>query len=519
MSIFRASRPRRRSYDFLKTREDCIKSQNASNSLLLDLPNDIIANIFCKLDLENRFKVRLVCTLACALTPSPWKLAGDVLDGVNSFNVCLECGSKGYRDCAETCPCKEDPFEQGIFARMYDPRHDYEWLGKCSALSQKIHNMNENFSAMTSHEICNMMSQKCSSIFEEEIQKHAQQNVVVSHWASKNQNHEDKAEYSRFRLLLIFMIRSIDRLADHHMRIIQSILQTKKRRYRNLHLDNFEVFPEMLILRKKWPLRHQIMFALASLRLSTIELFGGCAGGLFRWRSDYPTSCGLRLQSETPHVHYQDPEFDSCLRFEICQEMYADFGRFLGSCPCCSNSKDIDLKADLAGVNPGSRQHFEHLLRPVIHPCLISVFGQQFCHKHFNSTRKIQIIFEKILSRLQTIEGGIHNCDGFGEVLSLNDDDSFMDPGAEDEYEEGWVTDDGSNDDATTIRDDEHGDHIDDFDDDDFDGDDDDDDDGVDVRGHYLAAAFAMRAVQERMPLDSWEEFQRLLTQVISHPA
>ena len=95
-----------------------------------------------------------------------------------------------------------------------------------------------------------------------------------------------------------------------------------------------------------------------------------------------------------------------------------------------------------------------------------------------------------------------------------------MDPGAEDEYEEGWVTDDGSNDDATTIRDDEHGDHIDDFDDDDFDGDDDDDDeDGVDVRGHYLAAAFAMRAVQERMPLDSWEEFQRLLTQVISHPA
>jgi hypothetical protein len=332
---------------------------------------------------------------------------------------------------------------------------------------------------------CDMMSDRSRALFEKQIQTHAEKNVLISNWASLKQSSAGFSAYTKFRALFFFMKQCICRLADHHMRIIRFVLQTGKRRYKHLPSDSYDEFPEFYNLRKQSPLRHQIIFALASLRLSIVELFGGCSGGIVRWRDDYNTCCGLRFQNETTREEYIDAPFDRCVRTDIHIELYADFGMadLYRCCPCCLQSGNIssDESADLFGVKPGSKRHFEYLLRPIIHPCLKLVFGEEFCLKHFNATKSFQEMFQRILSRLQSLEGRIHNTDDFGDVSDLKDDDSLMGID-EDESEDEWMTDDDADDDNdcesdTDFDDFDHDDDDDDDDDDDYDDDDDDDDD------------------------------------------
>jgi hypothetical protein len=507
---------------------------STNGCLILNIPSDLITKIFCNLDVENRLKVRLVCSLTRSLTPSPWKLASSILDGVNAFNVCLDCGSKGYYNCTEQC--KGNVYSHNsIFARLQDPRLNFQldnsWAcsqneDKCSAVAKTIHRINMEFCSLSRGEcFSSMMSNLSKAAFEKEILQYAQKDIILSNWASQKQNLEEMKEFKKFRELFRFMVHSIDRLSGHHMRIVQSILQTGKHRYKRLRLPagNDHFFPQMHSLKMHFPLRHQILFALESLRFSMIELFGGCGGGLMRWRDDYKTSYGLRLQNETSLDRYKDKYFDRCVRRDVLMEMNSHFGMI--HCPCCGNGEEIDEKKELFGIKPGSKKHFEYLLRPLIHPCLQLMFGDHFCIKNFNSTRCFQDIFDGILLRLEELEGGIHNCDDFGDILSSKGPtaDGWKHEQCQEEYDDGDGYDDDDAEDSDEDDDSEEDDEDDedadseDSEDSDEDYDDADADDNDDARQQFADIVNTIRrTAQEHLPPNpSFEEFQDFFHRVM----
>jgi hypothetical protein len=540
--MFRVSRSKHRPYlGPLRTsvsssgrvcNRDCANLREVSSELqavsFLSLPCDVISETLSKLDLANRLKVRLVCKSLCMLTPSPWELASDILDGVNAFNVCMDCGSKGFDNCTDNCMIKGDRLFHGNshFSRC-DPRRLKSYTNHYSNFARDIQECNANFCNSSGRGVfCNMMSPKCNVVFEQQIEKHARKIVVLSNWASKNLQYDKTSPFSKFRQLFAFMTLSINRLADHHLRIIRSILQTGKRRYKHLPADFAEEFSEIHSLRKQSPLRYQIIFALASLRLSITELFGGCHGGIIRWRNDYITSCGLRFQNETPRSEFQDSSFDHCVRTDIQIELYADFGMadLYRCCPCCLDNGSIvaDKNADLFGVKPGSRKHFEYLLRPMIHPCLTAVFGQEFCLKHFNATKRVSDMLERIFSRLQALEGNVLDCDDFGEIQDLKDDDSLMSLDS-DELEDEWITDeedvDETNNNESDSYDDGSDDYTTDYDDYETDYEDDAEDGGNDsnpYRQQFLESMqIFQREAETNIPEDLMAEFHDFFVRMI----
>ena len=46
------------------------------------------------LSIPDRLECRKVCREMCAQCPSPWRLAGDILEAVNAFDVCSGCNAK-----------------------------------------------------------------------------------------------------------------------------------------------------------------------------------------------------------------------------------------------------------------------------------------------------------------------------------------------------------------------------------------------------------------------------------------
>lgn len=231
-------------------------------------------------------------------------------------------------------------------------------------------------------------------IFQKSVANHKTDNyskfaqTLMPTFASSTSIHDGTAltsEHSefqkRFKLMFKFTAAAVNRLSEHHIRNIRSVLKG------NGYFIPGGVYPTMDAFYHKSPIRYLVLMELCSLQVATEELFG--AYDMYHFRSDIRGSNG-RV--------YIDDSGGSTLHQAIDKRMCGIFG-FQGY---HNGEKDPSMKpsvsAPLYGVEPGSKTHIDYILnvRGQFDDALIAVFGREICSIFFDPMRPVRKLWPKL---------------------------------------------------------------------------------------------------------------------------
>ena len=378
---------------------------------------DVITHIFTFLGISDRLSCRLTSREFLSCTPSPWRLAGDVLEGSNSFDVSSCCSAKLSFTASPERPF-DDVFNKARAAAIaclsddseYNDCKNWVWAGDAEEAANK--EVSRAFARRDPRrkpaykELMTRVSKRSYSILDDWINTGPYSPSAVR-----------TPEADRLRQLLDFSQAAKERLSECHENSMNSALNLERgslRRWSNGgdgegHNAWYEHAYE------KRPCSHHFIHELASLNIAATELF----------------------QKKRP-VRYIHPDKDSKLhRHWECYSVYhfetdymkadgslgincgggSSFSREMSSCyldgPFEKNSRyGGDGVFVGTSVKPCSKEHFEYLLqRPSTLKPLATTFGDEMCDIFFDPISRTRKNSEEIWDMITSIDDDFDTSD------------------------------------------------------------------------------------------------------------
>ena len=239
------------------------------------LDPDVLTRIMTYLSIPDRLECRQVCRELCAQCPSPWRLAGDVLEAVNAFDVCEGCSAKlsfaagperpgdpcfnKLRLAAQECACAEKGYAKG-----------WAWRGDAEEAALDASDAGSAFSRSDPRR------KPAYAVLMRSVS--ARSYATLGNWAATGPwapPSQRTPEAERLRQLLDFSRAAALRLHDHHEAEMSSSLKLEAGSLARWGGGSSETAIAAVYenLRTKEPCAYNLTFDLASLNVAADELF------------------------------------------------------------------------------------------------------------------------------------------------------------------------------------------------------------------------------------------------------
>jgi hypothetical protein len=354
---------------------------------------DVICHILTFLGIGDRVTCRLVSHEFLACTPSPWRLAGDVLEGSNAFDVSSCCNAKLSFVSSPERPHDEafNKARTDAIACLAKRESEYsdckEWLWAGDAAEAANTDVSRAFSRRDPRrrpaytDLMAQVSKRSYSLLDDWINTGPFAPPALR-----------SPEAERLRQLLDFSKAAKERLGKSHERSMNRALDLKPgslRMWMRPGGDGTGHYTVYEVAYKSRPCAYHFIHELASLHVATSELFQ--KKRKIRWGKEdvteeeawqtrwecYPVyQFGTDCQTRNGHVSVERGGGSS-------------FGHELSAYLDGPFEKDSCYGGDEhfvgTSVQPCSQAHFEYLLRrPKSLTPLVAMFGEDMCDRFFD---------------------------------------------------------------------------------------------------------------------------------------
>ena len=326
------------------------------------LDPDVLTRIMTFLNIPDRLECRLACRELRAQCPSPWRLAGDVLEAVNAFDVCSECTAK--RSFAAGPERPDDPRfnELRLEALACDCSAEYDMPG-----CQWAWRGDAEEAALNGTDVCCSFARsdpRRTPAYADLMRRvSARSYATLDDWLATGPfTRSPSPEAERLRELLMFSRGAALRLRSHHELNISSSLELEagslarwSAPYIIGEADGTAIVA-LEVAHKEEPCAYNIVNDLASLHVATEELLQS---------REYPRA-----------IYWFGEDSDDGRRINTLE------GSSLRDKRSELTIFVFDEGRELAGATPCSDAHFEYLLAPKGPlEALTSMFGDAICEK------------------------------------------------------------------------------------------------------------------------------------------
>ena len=334
--------------------------QTTINMSVLDSLSPVsLSSCLAFLDIPSRFECRLVCKHFTRNTPSPFRMAADILELTNNFDVCTYDNIKnsgGQRCRSGSCREHNDWLWQGNENEAaMDASGDFQFFRSDPRRTPAYYALSKRVALNCSHLLCN-------------------------DWASKSHNSDEK---QRYIAMLRFCKASARRLSDYYFPMIQEITEGGDGRWGSPGVvsdyqsaEEQETQQKLVTLHESSPCRYQVLHELANLKIAADEL--KCDYGQVRSGYYQPIYWFLRDHTAIGGVVHVDSSEGSSLW----------------------QQRDDYVKSHL---DPGSDNHLEKLLTDD-NLMLKSTFGASFYDCHLSVLAPIRAVWPEILAKMNAID-------------------------------------------------------------------------------------------------------------------
>jgi hypothetical protein len=351
---------------------------------------DLITLTLSFLSIPDRLSCRLVCRLFVAQTPSPFRLAGDVLELSNAFDICsyCECKNSGGLRCGDKCRANESGSSACWFWQGAD---EESALDATEVEEERVDFLRKDPRRRPEYED-----------LARAVLARSYMSLPSPSWASRQ---HASVELQRFKLMLHFSAAAAQRLADAHLYSIQRMLDMEEGSWNwsctgaTDYMDNHEPEPfrsEILAFNQLYVdlfsnnrCRYNVLRELMSLSVAAEELYAD--NSVYWYRADSSREIadrwadghvGILCSSGSSHSialgNYSHGMFD------MCRDYYG-------------------TPEHLPAYLPGSDAHFEALM-DWHHPGLEAMFGAAFCGRVLDPFASVRALWPGILERLDSFE-------------------------------------------------------------------------------------------------------------------